>query len=861
MPDKVLITKSKLDDLANAVAAKSGVPVTMTVDGMTDALLSIKMEQKSVTPKKTDTLLLPDEGYTGFAAVNVKAIPDEYVDVSDTTATANDVAEGKYFYTSNGVKTIGASSSALVVTITETEISETEHGWTIDRTFEEMKAAYENGSVLVINVFDYWGNQNLIAWEYDVPEPGFESFSIGVSGYSNSLNSMALILLNYNENGLSEYNSYPTPNAAIIELDYNIANGTYIPRDSFDVCQAKALAMYGVLFFETYRSLDGVYVSGYYDWNTSSIKYTIVNYVYGSGSYKLTNYTFNAQGTTWDTPIYLVDASDATATASDVVSGKTFYNSTGKVTGTIQTQAAATITPSTTQQTAVASGKYTTGDVVVSGDANLVAANIASGVSIFGVTGTHSGGNITVNPLSVNQNGTYTAPSGTAYSPVTVSVGGGVVEKDVNFIDYDGTLLYSYTAVEAQALSALPSNPSHTGLTAQGWNWTLAQIKTQLTNYPNSIVWVGQMYKTSDGKTRIYIDIPADANSYSFTVYFKQSVARGVTVDWGDGSATQTFTGTTATERSHTYASSGQYIITLEVTSGTITFNGASNYSIFGNSGSNAYSFKYGRITKIEFDDDAIIDGGYIFEYCYGLQEIVLPSGITAFGNSLFCDCKNLKAIILPDTVTSIGNSAFVNCINLQRVSIPYGVSSIGNNTFKGCSIKSITLSNSLTSIGGSAFYECRELDSIIVPINANPAATSSTYIFTYCTKLNSIVMYGFTSLPNYFLQYCTNLKKITLSNNLTSIGTNAFQHCNYIESLTIPSGVTSIGSSSFTNCFSIKTLYCLPTTPPTLTSNAFSPSDLKIVVPYSADHSVLQAYKTATNWVTYQSRMVEAEP
>ncbi len=58
----------------------------------------------------------------------------------------------------------------------------------------------------------------------------------------------------------------------------------------------------------------------------------------------------------------------------------------------LTTQGAATITPTTTNQTAVASGRYTTGDVVVSGDANLVPENIAEGVSIFGVTGTHSGG-------------------------------------------------------------------------------------------------------------------------------------------------------------------------------------------------------------------------------------------------------------------------------------------------------------------------------------------------------------------------------------------------------------------------------------------------------------------------------------
>ncbi len=50
-------------------------------------------------------------------------------------------------------------------------------------------------------------------------------------------------------------------------------------------------------------------------------------------------------------------------------------------------QAAATITPGTSAKTAVAAGRYTTGAVEVAGDANLVAGNIKSGVSIFGVTG------------------------------------------------------------------------------------------------------------------------------------------------------------------------------------------------------------------------------------------------------------------------------------------------------------------------------------------------------------------------------------------------------------------------------------------------------------------------------------------
>lgn len=65
---------------------------------------------------------------------------------------------------------------------------------------------------------------------------------------------------------------------------------------------------------------------------------------------------------------------------------------TKSATQQLTTQGAKSVTPGTKAQTAVASGRYTTGDVVVSGDANLVPENIAEGVSIFGVTGTHSGG-------------------------------------------------------------------------------------------------------------------------------------------------------------------------------------------------------------------------------------------------------------------------------------------------------------------------------------------------------------------------------------------------------------------------------------------------------------------------------------
>lgn len=79
-------------------------------------------------------------------------------------------------------------------------------------------------------------------------------------------------------------------------------------------------------------------------------------------------------------------------TASATQSGGIVEGGSKSATQQLTTQAAKTVTPGTTAQTAVAAGRYVTGDVDVAGDANLVPENIAEGVSIFGVQGTHSGG-------------------------------------------------------------------------------------------------------------------------------------------------------------------------------------------------------------------------------------------------------------------------------------------------------------------------------------------------------------------------------------------------------------------------------------------------------------------------------------
>ena len=74
-----------------------------------------------------------------------------------------------------------------------------------------------------------------------------------------------------------------------------------------------------------------------------------------------------------------------TVTAGYVSSG-TAGNSAVSLTASVTTKGASTYTPGTSNQT-IASGTYLTGTQTISGDANLVAGNIVSGVSIFGVSG------------------------------------------------------------------------------------------------------------------------------------------------------------------------------------------------------------------------------------------------------------------------------------------------------------------------------------------------------------------------------------------------------------------------------------------------------------------------------------------
>ena len=361
----------------------------------------------------------------------------------------------------------------------------------------------------------------------------------------------------------------------------------------------------------------------------------------------------------------------------------------------------------------------------------------------------------------------------------------GVVSVDpigVNFIDYDGTILYSYDVNTFVNRSSMPGFPTHAGLTSEGWNWTLQNAKDFATGYGQKIN-IGAMYTTADGKTHLYILID-DENLLTFRLAL--AISGTAVIDWGDNSGTETVTGTSTTvntlSNNHTYSAIGSYEITITVT-GMLSLLGDTTYgaiirlpSTITVSNAQQTTAIASILKKVEIGNNIVRLGAYCFYNCYGLETVTIPENVTSIAGNSFRACFSLRSLVVPRNVTSLETYTFYSAASLKMLSLPAGISTVG------------------------------------------------TYALSYCYQLN----YS----PTFLYR-------------VSSVSANALYNCSCLTSITIGSTVTSIATNAFANCYGMREIHFKGDTPPTLVSaNSFAslPTFCKIYVPSGK----LSAYTSA---------------
>lgn len=402
-------------------------------------------------------------------------------------------------------------------------------------------------------------------------------------------------------------------------------------------------------------------------------------------------------------------------------------------------------------------------------------------------------------------------------------------DDDVVFMDYDGTIVTTYTAAEFAQLTELPANPTHEGLTAEGWNWTLSEAKTYVA--ANGSLIIGQQYRTTDGKTRAYITVNAETPRILMYLVSPNG-EQTATVNWGDGTE-QTYTVQTAVGMpfEHIYAAAGDYVITIQVNGQYLVRLGHSNTQSFISATTTsgvALAQGYGTVTKVEIGDKpAILVLG---DNNLALKTISVPS-TSVIGRVNNC---GLTALVLSRAQLTIYQQMLYYCKHLKYLSIPPTVTNLASSSMNYAGVVRVHINN-----------------------------WSSPQALSYNFGLRQVTINSLDTLKtsSQMLYECRALEKVRLPSNMTHIESSTFGNSG-IGELTVPATVTNIASSAFSGCRQLAKLKMLPTSPPALANtNAFSNCPALIIeVPYSADHSVLAAYKTATNWSTYANRMVESE-
>lgn len=388
-------------------------------------------------------------------------------------------------------------------------------------------------------------------------------------------------------------------------------------------------------------------------------------------------------------------------------------------------------------------------------------------------------------------------------------------ESDINFWDYDGTLLYSWTLAELAIKTELPPLPSHDGLICQGWNWTLQDIKDA-----GRELDIGALYITDDGKTRLYVDVDTETWD-DFVLNYWQNPRNATTVDWGDGTTPETVNKDSWIEHRHVYAASGSYVITMSVKEGaTIRLGNGSNSRMLIATGETDMG-RCAMLTKVEIGERMTRVTERAFLAAVRLKSVSVPSGVLFEPWRMFEQAANICAVTA--AFRSAINQTFYNCVNLRAIATPKGTTQTNNYAIAITGVRRVNFDM-------TAANQAQAIERVnIKAVNGQVGDFSS----------------------------CRSLLEVTIPADATTFVAAAFQGDNALRRVTCLGNIASIPAQVFQRCYPLRFVdltHC--TAVPTLANvNAFDQTHAQLEVRVPA--SLVDAWKAATNWSSLADHIV----
>lgn len=225
-------------------------------------------------------------------------------------------------------------------------------------------------------------------------------------------------------------------------------------------------------------------------------------------------------------------------------------------------------------------------------------------------------------------------------------------------------------------------------------------------------------------------------------------------------------------------------------------------------------------LTKV--GENAFKDSSYLTTATYAgdLDNLeIVPTGnedlIDALGIQLsegYCGA-NAKWKIEGDTLTISGTGAVttnpwveLDTTGVTKVVIEDGITTINYfDYFDALSnLQEASIPASLNNFGG-AFRDCTNLKKVTL---ADGVSSISSSAFHGCTALTEINFPSSLSSISYnAFQGCTALSEINFPSSLKSIGEHAFDGCTSLTSVTLPAGIDTIGNCIFQNCTGLQSV------------------------------------------------------